>query len=197
MCSWRTVGRCTRTTPPRNARTIGSPSSGTTAPRTSARHPNRSSRIWSDSASAGSPTTGPATAGRRPTPGRDVASAAADVAAVADALGVERFAVMSHSGGAHMPWPVLPCCQNGSGRSNRGWARAVRRRGTRLLRRHGRRRRRLAARRRRGTRGTGGTRNRVLRTTSASRRQTRLRSRVSGPGFSTSYARRSRAARAA
>jgi pimeloyl-ACP methyl ester carboxylesterase len=32
-------------------------------------------------------------------PGRDVASAAADVAAVADALGVGRFAVMSHSGG--------------------------------------------------------------------------------------------------
>jgi pimeloyl-ACP methyl ester carboxylesterase len=31
--------------------------------------------------------------------GRDVASAAADAAAVADALGVERFAVMSHSGG--------------------------------------------------------------------------------------------------
>jgi len=32
-------------------------------------------------------------------PGRDVASAAADVAAVADALGIERFAVMGHSGG--------------------------------------------------------------------------------------------------
>lgn len=33
-------------------------------------------------------------------PGRDLASAATDVAAVADALGVERFAVMGHSGGA-------------------------------------------------------------------------------------------------
>jgi pimeloyl-ACP methyl ester carboxylesterase len=33
-------------------------------------------------------------------PGRDVASAAADVASVADALGIERFAVMGHSGGA-------------------------------------------------------------------------------------------------
>lgn len=32
-------------------------------------------------------------------PGRDVASAAADVAAIADALGIERFAVMGHSGG--------------------------------------------------------------------------------------------------
>jgi len=33
-------------------------------------------------------------------PGRDVASAAADVAGVADALGIEQFAVMGHSGGA-------------------------------------------------------------------------------------------------
>jgi pimeloyl-ACP methyl ester carboxylesterase len=32
-------------------------------------------------------------------PDRDVASAAADVAAVADALGIERFAVVGHSGG--------------------------------------------------------------------------------------------------
>ena len=33
-------------------------------------------------------------------PGRDVASAAADVSAIADALGIGRFAVMGHSGGA-------------------------------------------------------------------------------------------------
>jgi pimeloyl-ACP methyl ester carboxylesterase len=33
-------------------------------------------------------------------PGRNVASAAADVAAIADALGIDRFAVMGHSGGA-------------------------------------------------------------------------------------------------
>lgn len=33
-------------------------------------------------------------------PGRDVAAAAADVAAVADALGIARFALMGHSGGA-------------------------------------------------------------------------------------------------
>ena len=32
-------------------------------------------------------------------PGRDVASAARDVAAVADALGIDRFAVLGHSGG--------------------------------------------------------------------------------------------------
>ena len=34
-----------------------------------------------------------------PRPGRDVASAAGDAAAVADALGIARFAVMGHSGG--------------------------------------------------------------------------------------------------
>jgi pimeloyl-ACP methyl ester carboxylesterase len=43
------------------------------------------------------PGYGPST--RRP--GRDVASAAADVASVADALGLDRFAVMGHSGGGH------------------------------------------------------------------------------------------------
>jgi pimeloyl-ACP methyl ester carboxylesterase len=41
----------------------------------------------------------PGYGGSTPRPGRDVASAAADVAAVADALGIERFAVMGHSGG--------------------------------------------------------------------------------------------------
>src|ERR1700736_2721283 len=34
-----------------------------------------------------------------PRPGRDVASAAADVSTIADALGIGRFAVMGHSGG--------------------------------------------------------------------------------------------------
>lgn len=37
--------------------------------------------------------------GSTPLPGRDVASVAADVARIADALGIERFAVMGHSGG--------------------------------------------------------------------------------------------------
>ncbi|KRC59078.1 alpha/beta hydrolase [Agromyces sp. Root81] len=41
----------------------------------------------------------PSYGGSTQRPGRDVASAAADVAAVADALGVERFAVMGASGG--------------------------------------------------------------------------------------------------
>ena len=41
----------------------------------------------------------PGYGGSTTNPGRDVSSAAADVAAVADALGIERFAVMGHSGG--------------------------------------------------------------------------------------------------
>ena len=41
----------------------------------------------------------PGYGGSSPNPNRDVGSAAADVAAVADALGIERFAVMGHSGG--------------------------------------------------------------------------------------------------
>jgi pimeloyl-ACP methyl ester carboxylesterase len=42
----------------------------------------------------------PGYGGSTPHPGRDVASAAADVASVADALGIEQFGVMGHSGGA-------------------------------------------------------------------------------------------------
>jgi pimeloyl-ACP methyl ester carboxylesterase len=42
----------------------------------------------------------PGYGGSTPRPGRDVASAAADVAGIADALGIGRFAVMGHSGGA-------------------------------------------------------------------------------------------------
>ena len=41
----------------------------------------------------------PGYGGSTPQPGRDIASAAADVASVADALGIDRFAVMGHSGG--------------------------------------------------------------------------------------------------
>jgi pimeloyl-ACP methyl ester carboxylesterase len=41
----------------------------------------------------------PGYGGSTPSPDRDVASAAADAAAVADALGLDRFAVMGHSGG--------------------------------------------------------------------------------------------------
>ena len=42
----------------------------------------------------------PGYGGSSPQPGRDVASAASDVLAIADALGIARFAVMAHSGGA-------------------------------------------------------------------------------------------------
>ena len=42
----------------------------------------------------------PGYGGSTPQPGRDVASAANFTAAVADALDIERFAVMGHSGGA-------------------------------------------------------------------------------------------------
>jgi pimeloyl-ACP methyl ester carboxylesterase len=41
----------------------------------------------------------PGYGGSTPRRGRDVASAAADVASVADALGIDRFAAMGHSGG--------------------------------------------------------------------------------------------------
>jgi pimeloyl-ACP methyl ester carboxylesterase len=41
----------------------------------------------------------PSFGGSSPHPGRDVASAAADVAGIADALGIGQFAVMGHSGG--------------------------------------------------------------------------------------------------
>jgi pimeloyl-ACP methyl ester carboxylesterase len=41
----------------------------------------------------------PAYGGSSPNPGRDMASAAADVAAIADALGIGRFAAVGHSGG--------------------------------------------------------------------------------------------------
>jgi len=42
----------------------------------------------------------PGYGGSSPVPGRNVASVAADVARIADALGIGRFAVMGHSGGA-------------------------------------------------------------------------------------------------
>lgn len=41
----------------------------------------------------------PAYGGSSPNPGRNIASAAADVAAIADALGIGRFAALGHSGG--------------------------------------------------------------------------------------------------
>jgi pimeloyl-ACP methyl ester carboxylesterase len=41
----------------------------------------------------------PAYGGSTPRPGRDLASAAGDVAAIADSLGIDRFSVLGHSGG--------------------------------------------------------------------------------------------------
>jgi pimeloyl-ACP methyl ester carboxylesterase len=41
----------------------------------------------------------PGYGGSTPQPGRDVASAATDIASIADALGIDQFAVMGHSGG--------------------------------------------------------------------------------------------------
>ena len=41
----------------------------------------------------------PGYGGSTPNPGRDIASVAVDVAGAADALGIDRFAVMGHSGG--------------------------------------------------------------------------------------------------
>jgi pimeloyl-ACP methyl ester carboxylesterase len=41
----------------------------------------------------------PGYGGSTPLPGRDIASVAADVSAIADALGIDRFAVLGHSGG--------------------------------------------------------------------------------------------------
>ena len=43
----------------------------------------------------------PGYGGSTPHPGRDLASAATDVAGIADALGIGRFAVMGHSGGSN------------------------------------------------------------------------------------------------
>src|SRR5918997_855268 len=42
----------------------------------------------------------PGYGGSSPYPGRNIASAAADVASIAEALGIDQFAVMGHSGGA-------------------------------------------------------------------------------------------------
>ena len=42
----------------------------------------------------------PGYGGSTPHPGRDVASAAADVSSIADAMGIRQFAVMGHSGGS-------------------------------------------------------------------------------------------------
>src|SRR2546428_8038597 len=74
--------------------TSASLSSGTMARRISASRPNRCCRPPPSAASVGSPMTGQDMVDRAPHPGPDVASAASDVSANADALGIARFAVM-------------------------------------------------------------------------------------------------------
>src|SRR2546428_7012892 len=74
--------------------TSASLSSGTMARRISASRPNRCCRPPPSAASVGSPMTGQDMVDRAPHPGPDVASAASDVSAIADALGIARFAVM-------------------------------------------------------------------------------------------------------
>src|SRR5205823_13434579 len=69
------------------------------ARRTPAHRPSRCSRRRPSGASAGFPTTGPGYMSSTARPDRDKASAAADAAAVADALGVGGFAALGHSGG--------------------------------------------------------------------------------------------------
>jgi pimeloyl-ACP methyl ester carboxylesterase len=80
-------------------RTVGSPFSGTMARRTSARLPSPFSRPQPTSASAPVSYDRPGYGGSTPYPGRNVASAAAYTSTSADALGIDRFAVMGHSGG--------------------------------------------------------------------------------------------------
>ena len=51
----------------------------------------------------------PGYGGSPPRPGRTMADTAADVAAIADALGVDRFAVWGTSGGGPHAWPAPLC----------------------------------------------------------------------------------------
>ena len=79
--------------------------SGTTARRTSVRRLNRCSRQLKANGLRWVSYDRPGYGGSGPHDGRTVASAAADVAAIADALGIGRFAVFGHSGGG----PALAC----------------------------------------------------------------------------------------
>jgi hypothetical protein len=54
-------------------------------------------------------------------PGRRVTDAGADVTAIADQLGVDRFAVWAHQAAARSRWRAPPCCPTGW--SPRRWSR--------------------------------------------------------------------------
>ena len=113
-----------------------SSSCGTTARPTSARRRCPSSVPRRGSASGGCRTTGRATAAR-PAPGRDIASAARDVAAVVDHLGVASFAVMGHRAGDTCAGIRSAARRPGARRREHLRGGAVRRIGPRLVRRHG------------------------------------------------------------
>src|SRR3954470_10307940 len=107
-----TAARCMCTTRPRPASPIVCPSSGITERPTSEPRPS----LFPGPPSAGAPPEPlfetadrlglrwvsfdrPGYGGSTRHPGRTMASVAADVAAVADALGIDQFAVVGHSGG--------------------------------------------------------------------------------------------------
>jgi pimeloyl-ACP methyl ester carboxylesterase len=79
--------------------TAGLRSFGITARRTSDRRQSPCSRRQTGLVFGGSRTTAPGYGGSTPEPGRDLASGAGLVASLADALGIDRIAVMGHSGG--------------------------------------------------------------------------------------------------
>lgn len=89
------------TTPLRMAPAPASLSSGTTARRTLARRAPPEP-LFPAAGQRGIRWVSydrPGYGGSTPHPGREVASAAADVSSIADALGIDQFAVMGHSGG--------------------------------------------------------------------------------------------------
>ena len=96
VASWPTAARCTPTTPV--------PTDGAAcrlAPR-HAQHRLAPAPLFAEAERLGLRWVGydrPGYGGSTPRPDRTVGSAAADAAAVVDALGIERFAVMGHSGG--------------------------------------------------------------------------------------------------
>ena len=127
------------------------------------------------SASAGSPTTGRGTAARHRTrEGRRVGGLGHRP--VADALGIDRFAVMGHSGGGPHGSRALRCWAIGCWRGERRGPGALRRRGARLVRGHGGVECRIAARRGRGRACEGTVRGRQPRGSRTSSRPTGPRS---------------------
>lgn len=79
----------------------------------------------------------PGCGGSTAQPDRSVADAAADVAALADQLQLERFAVWGSPAAAPMPWPVRPCWPTGWWRPRSSRRRRRRRSRIGLVRWHG------------------------------------------------------------